>query len=299
MDVEANLQDFATLGLVDAESTFSDAKPQDGASNQAASLEGVQNDNESTTKTPEQPFDPRQCLFCKSYSVDFDENLDHMNKKHSFFIPHDSKLIVDPETFIKYVHLVVFGYHECLYCGSPRQTVEAAQQHMVGKGHCKIDIDMDDSEYQDFYQMDFSEKAKQARRLMATKQPRKEQSFGLVVEKPFGRRTQRGAKTGRSKIPQAPNKPQKSAMRDSNVDSKTASDNSSGSNSKRVAKMETAFQKQLASLRVADRANLMHLPAREQKALVMESKKQAEKAKRQENEMRFKAQLKDNKGRKC
>ncbi len=30
-------------------------------------------------------------------------------------------------------------------------SVEAVQQHMLGKGHCRFDIEDDESEYRDFY----------------------------------------------------------------------------------------------------------------------------------------------------
>jgi len=78
-----------------------------------------------------------------------------MRKSHSLFVPHEQRLAVDLETLFKYLHLVVFGYRECMHCGTERATVQAVQQHMTGKGHCRFDISEEDSEFAEFY--DFSE----------------------------------------------------------------------------------------------------------------------------------------------
>ncbi|KUI66268.1 Cytoplasmic 60S subunit biogenesis factor REI1 [Cytospora mali] len=106
---------------------------------------------------PELIFTPEQCLFCNSVSLDFDANISHMQKKHGLFIPVDFddgflKLAVDLETLVRYLHLVVFGYNECLYCHSQKQTTQAVQQHMMGKGHCRIDLNGEESEFKDFYE---------------------------------------------------------------------------------------------------------------------------------------------------
>ncbi|KAJ4309005.1 hypothetical protein N0V84_011758 [Fusarium piperis] len=98
--------------------------------------------------------DPSKCLFCNEASSDIDSNVDHMRRAHGFIIPEKNRLVVEIETLLAYFHLVIFGYFECLYCGSQRHTAEAAQQHMVGKGHCKFDLYDEDSEFRDFY--DFS-----------------------------------------------------------------------------------------------------------------------------------------------
>ncbi|KAF9773460.1 C2H2 zinc finger transcription factor [Fusarium sp. DS 682] len=47
----------------------------------------------------------------------------------------------------------IFEYRECIHCGTSRTTVQAVQQHMTGKGHCKFDVS-EGSEFADFY--DFS-----------------------------------------------------------------------------------------------------------------------------------------------
>lgn len=42
--------------------------------------------------------------------------------------------VVDVEALLAYSDLVIFGYRECLCCGSQRSAVDAVQQHMKGKG---------------------------------------------------------------------------------------------------------------------------------------------------------------------
>lgn len=80
-----------------------------------------------------------------------------MHRSHGLFIPVGIEdgfltLAVDLETLLRYLHLVVFGYNECLHCHSQKQTTQAVQQHMMGKGHCRIDVDEMDSEFKDFYE---------------------------------------------------------------------------------------------------------------------------------------------------
>lgn len=80
-----------------------------------------------------------------------------MSRSHSLFIPAaidngSLALAVDLETFVRYMHLVVHTYHECLLCHTQRQSARAVQQHMTGKGHCRVDLDDSESEFRDFYE---------------------------------------------------------------------------------------------------------------------------------------------------
>ncbi|KAK0702197.1 C2H2 type zinc-finger-domain-containing protein [Lasiosphaeris hirsuta] len=106
-------------------------------------------DTPSSEGAPE--FFAKQCLFCNQICDSFEDNILHMQKAHGLFINNLDRLIVDLETLVRYLHLVIFGYHECLYCHSRRRTAEASQQHMLGKGHCSIDIQDPESEYRDFF----------------------------------------------------------------------------------------------------------------------------------------------------
>ncbi|OAA65501.1 tri15-like protein [Niveomyces insectorum RCEF 264] len=102
-----------------------------------------------------EPFTPGQCLFCPCLSPSFADSMVHMQKSHGLFVPDQEHLVVDLETFFTYLHLVIFGYRECIRCGTERVTVQAVQQHMTGKGHCTFDASRPDSEFAEFF--DFSE----------------------------------------------------------------------------------------------------------------------------------------------
>lgn len=101
----------------------------------------------------EEQFNPRQCLFCNVESPSMESNLVHMSHDHSFFIP-DTEYLVDMESFLSYLFIVISGFHECLYCGSEKCSKLAVQDHMRGKGHCKVDFESDEHELHQFY--DFS-----------------------------------------------------------------------------------------------------------------------------------------------
>ncbi|KAF0328371.1 hypothetical protein GQ607_004523 [Colletotrichum asianum] len=107
--------------------------------------------DESEASVDVNVFDATQCLFCNCNSENLEENLDHMRKRHGMIVPYLESLIVDLEALVKYLHLVIYEYTECPYCGSIRNTPQAAQQHMTGKGHCKIDVQKENSEFRDFY----------------------------------------------------------------------------------------------------------------------------------------------------
>lgn len=114
-------------------------------------------DSDDTTTTSI-AFVPEACLFCPRLSFNFQTNLTHMQKSHGLFIPTSIddgtlSLAVDMETLIGYMHLVVFGYHECLFCGTQRADGWAARQHMMGRGHCRIDLSSIESEWRDFYEV--------------------------------------------------------------------------------------------------------------------------------------------------
>lgn len=98
-------------------------------------------------------FDASKCLFCNTISKDTEDNYQHMQKHHGLFIPYRNKLIVDLDSLLEYLHLIIFEYSECIYCHTQRNTAQAAQQHMLGKGHCKFDISQD-SEFSEFYDLD-------------------------------------------------------------------------------------------------------------------------------------------------
>lgn len=92
-------------------------------------------------------FNSGHCLFCDTKSNTFEDNLAHMTKTHSFTIPHQDELTVDFETIIEYLHMVIYGYGECILCTARRSTVQGIQHHMTGKGHCRFNVVSDIAEF--------------------------------------------------------------------------------------------------------------------------------------------------------
>ena len=98
-------------------------------------------------------FSPFRCLFCNFESASMDHNLTHMSHAHSFFIP-DAEYLIDMESFLSYLFALVSVFHECLSCGSSKNTKIGVQAHMCGKGHCNVDFEDDEHDFEQFY--DFS-----------------------------------------------------------------------------------------------------------------------------------------------
>ncbi len=108
---------------------------------------------EDQSANKDESFSPLQCLFCNAESASMDSNLTHMSHAHSFFIP-DAEYLIDMESLLSYLFAVVSVFHECLFCGSSKTTKFGVQDHMRGKGHCKVDFEDDEHDLKQFY--DFS-----------------------------------------------------------------------------------------------------------------------------------------------
>ncbi|KAL6805055.1 C2H2 type zinc-finger domain-containing protein [Trichoderma sp. SZMC 28013] len=104
-------------------------------------------DNIGAELSVEPEFDSGQCLFCGMENDTFKDNLAHMSKEHSFTIPHEVDLIVEPDTLIGYLHLVIYGYRECILCATRRSSVEGIQHHMMAKGHCRFNVTSDTADF--------------------------------------------------------------------------------------------------------------------------------------------------------
>ncbi|KAK9760903.1 pre-60S factor rei1 [Basidiobolus ranarum] len=102
-------------------------------------------------------LEAEECLFCTQKSATFEDNIEHMTKAHSFFIP-DVEYLNDLQGLIKYLGEKISVANICLYCngkGRTYRTLEAVRGHMVDKGHCKIASEKEDdlleiSDYYDF-----------------------------------------------------------------------------------------------------------------------------------------------------
>lgn len=98
-----------------------------------------------------------QCLFCPHESNSFEDNMKHMSRSHSFFIP-DLQFVVDLKGLIGYLGEKVGAGKMCLFCNEKSKnflSIEAVQNHMLSTSHTKLEYEGDAAlEYADFY--DFS-----------------------------------------------------------------------------------------------------------------------------------------------
>ena len=128
------------------------AKPHDGASGKAISgraKEAESLDSQQRRVGIERGYTPVQCLFCNIDSPTLDNNLEHMSKAHGLFIPNQEDL-EDAEGLLSYLFNIISEFHECLYCGKTKETVEGIRSHMIDKGHCKIAFDEELDQFYDF-----------------------------------------------------------------------------------------------------------------------------------------------------
>ncbi len=252
-------------------------------------------------------FDTLQCLFCTHQSLSVELSLSHMHKSHGLFIPQRDHLVVDIETLLAYLHLVIFGYRECLACGTQRNSVEAVQQHMLGKGHCRFDIEDDESEYRDFYDFGSAAEAEEdgdedrhsgiealvvsVKTSGLSARPVFTQLDDSTLRLPSGKtlshRTTRKPRPARRRAesPDSESVPLSGSSRDPSTS--PTPDSGAPMALTRAEQRAADFTKyQLARLRAEDRRSLMHLPASEQRALLAVQKKQIDKARRAEWAMR-------------
>ena len=95
-----------------------------------------------------------QCLFCPHESTSFEDNMKHMSRSHSFFIP-DLQYITDLKGLIAYLGEKVGVGKMCLFCNEKSKnflSIEAVQNHMLSRSHTKLDYEGDAAlEYAEFY----------------------------------------------------------------------------------------------------------------------------------------------------
>ncbi|KAH8668650.1 C2H2 type zinc-finger-domain-containing protein [Xylariales sp. PMI_506] len=258
-----------------------------------------------------EPFVPQQCLFCDTESENFESNLQHMQKAHGLFIPDRKRLIVEVETLVAYLHLVIFSYHECISCGTQRNSLNAVQQHMKGKGHCRFDIADESSEYADFY--DFSESGSESEEQSDgsdgdeedhTHGPKSSVDYPLQpdgdsLRLPSGKIVSKSSASQQPRPRRQREGSPQSQIQDGSADGGSSGTPNAGTSTAliptaqqqrgkrgialtRSEKKEATFSNQLARLSASDRASLIHLPASEQRAILATQQKQADKARKAE-----------------
>jgi pre-60S factor REI1 len=279
------------LGTATATTTATTTSHMDGESCQNVALHspslnqslGEDEDNTSQTLSAhvDEPFEEAQCLFCNHISSELDDNLSHMLKSHGLYID-PAHLLVDTGSLLAYFHLIISGYHECLYCGTQRSTRQAIQQHMMAKGHCKYDITEEDSEMRDFYEVVSSEEKEHQR-----------QNLFLRFSEHTQSTPSKGKSSNTASRPHAdltgvlPDEtPCQTPPAEDSSDSTARSAEPSGELSTRIMRQERRLDNQLSQLRAGDQKSLAHLPAAQQRAVLAAHLKQVEKARKTEQAYR-------------
>merc|ERR1712002_895265 len=129
-----------------------------------------------------------ECLFCSKISETLEDNLAHMSRVHSFFIP-DIEYVCDLPSLITYLGQKVGEGKICLWCnehGRSFNSVKSVQQHMIAKGHTKMLHEGDAVfEYADFYDYrssypDFAECASSSQSIADTDETEEEEVTDLT-----------------------------------------------------------------------------------------------------------------------
>ena len=266
-------------------------------------------------------FVPGQCLFCPKPSPSFADSVVHMRKSHGLFVPHQQHLSVDLETLLRYLHLIIFGYRECIKCGTERATVQAVQQHMTGKGHCNFDTTDEDSEFAEFYDFSESESASECetegdgdeRNLEETiasssqkPLPAGQDSIRLPSGKIISRQSsaqtapsftqlRRRARTYASRLEHSTVEAGEEEEGGSSKDEPDSDIHDMRLLSKREKRERATVTYQLANMSANDRNGLIHLPTSEQRSILTAQFRHAVKVQKEEKRRQSKVDRKGNK----
>jgi pre-60S factor REI1 len=246
------------------------SQAEEESDQESASEEGSESDTSSDKDILE--FIAEECLFCNQTSKDFDENLSHMHQTHSLMVPFQSLLAVDLQTLIWFLHMVIFSYRECICCGKRHRTVEAVQQHMTSKGHCRFNVT---EEMSGLYHMDAL-----GQQTAENRSHPDDRTLRLPSGKLLGHRSYVDP-TPKSRLREKP-PAEPSALPEA---TSQQSDAGSQALTKRDRK-EQALTTQLAQLRTGDQMSLVHLSEAQQRSLLVAHKKGLDEAKRAERRKR-------------
>jgi pre-60S factor REI1 len=147
-------------------------------------------EEETSNETDQDVISPLQCLFCQQDSKGYDESLEstlsHMLTVHGLFIPQQ-KLI--SESFLGYLATQIRVWHECLYCGTARDSTLAIQSHMRDRGHCILNLERE-PELLDFWENKHGEEGfgltNEERSKLKSSNVEAQLSFGKVVASRHG-----------------------------------------------------------------------------------------------------------------
>lgn len=125
----------------------SEAQPKDNKD----SNEIDQEELEEEIIEGDEPVEVTNCLFCEHESRSVEDNVKHMARSHSFFIP-EVEYLVGLKSLIGYLGAKVGTGHVCVWCNRQFDTLEAVRHHMVDRSHTlMLYDDSSRDEYADFY----------------------------------------------------------------------------------------------------------------------------------------------------
>jgi pre-60S factor REI1 len=111
----------------------------------------------------------KKCFFCEKVSRDLQENEEHMQNAHSFFIAQ-REFCKNPEGLIEYLQEKIEVGNMCITCENKKakdfQSADAVRKHMVDRGHSIMKTEEGFEEYEKYYDFTrlFEEKLKEQER---------------------------------------------------------------------------------------------------------------------------------------
>ncbi|KAJ1325713.1 pre-60S factor REI1 [Microdochium nivale] len=260
---------------------------------------------------PSELFSPATCLFCRVESGDTAANLSHMRKTHGLLIPECQRLVVDVEALLGYLHVVISELGECILCHTARRTAGAARQHMMGKGHCRIDLESEGAEMLEFYDMgdgdgdDDDETPARSSKMAAgsehgdIRRSKLSLSMGKVALPRTSQKAHSGPRssttTSSLSTTSTSSSPPLSSSRPPAAHQRINRTTVSATTTTRQARLHQVFETQLSSLRAGDRGSMAHMPSRAQQLSVLAAaQRQREQLQRAERRARGRLEGKNN-----
>jgi pre-60S factor REI1 len=93
---------------------------------------------------------PGDSLFDRHSCDDAATNLEYMATTYGFFVPYIEH-VEDLPALMDYLGQKVSVGNVCLWCNKSFNSMEGVQKHMIDKSHCKVQLEGNEDEFQDFY----------------------------------------------------------------------------------------------------------------------------------------------------
>ncbi|KAF1955172.1 hypothetical protein CC80DRAFT_505540 [Byssothecium circinans] len=196
------------------------------------------------------------------------------SRNHGLFIEEREKLLVDIETLLFSLHVVICGYYECIYCAAQRNSVEAIRHHMTSKKHCKLDLADEDSEYGGFYDLSAESDGNTERRTV--------HFLALDETRPPGTRYRKAPPAMLRTSDEGDDNLEIQAKESPLPKGGHAAETPGHVPTTRPERRVLAPTERLTRVQESDRRSLMHLPVSQQRAILGAHQKQAERMRREE-----------------